>query len=94
MCTFSFMSNKNDNGIASSFHLPPLCDVDRLYDPRDFIHKGNSSGNVVEDRHVSDLFPGHRHVFQQLQHCMGHVLEGTVQAKQTYMISYGSDKPS
>lgn len=58
--------------------LPPLCNVDWFNDPGDFIHKGNGSSYVVKDWHISDLFPGHWHVFQQLQHCMGHVLEGTV----------------
>lgn len=61
--------------------LPPLGNVDWLDDPGDFIHKGNRSSDVVEDWHISDLFPGHGHVFQQLQNSMGHVLKGTVQEK-------------
>lgn len=69
--------------------LPPLCDVDWLYDPRNFIHKGYGSSDVVEHRHISDLFPWHWHVFQQLQHCMGHVLEGTVKQKQVYRMKSG-----
>lgn len=68
--------------------LPPLGDVDRLYNPRDFIDKGNGSCDVVQDGHISDLFPGHWHVLQQFQHCMGHVFEGTVQQKEKYGMSW------
>lgn len=63
--------------------LPPLWNVDWLNDPRDFIDKWNGSSDVIKHGHISNLFPRHRHVFQQLQHCMGHVLEGTVQQTDT-----------
>lgn len=45
---------------------------------------------VIEYGHISDLFPGHRHVFQQLQHCMGHVLEGTVKQNTKYILNSGN----
>lgn len=32
---------------------------------------------MIEDRHVPDLLPGHRHVLQELQNCVGHVLQGS-----------------
>lgn len=61
--------------VAPLAFLPPLCNVDWLNDPGDFIHKGNGSSDVVKDWHISDLFPGHWHVFQQLQHSVWHVLK-------------------
>lgn len=88
MCPFQNVQvPETTNMITQSHHtlLPPLGDVDWLDDPGNFIHKGNSSSDVVEDGHVSDLFPGHGHVFQQLQYSVGHVLEGTVQQKESLM---------
>lgn len=57
--------------------LPPLGDVDRLHHPGNLIDKGDGSRDVVDDRHVSDLLPWHRHILQQLQHCMWHVLQSS-----------------
>lgn len=58
--------------------LPPLSYVDWLDNPRNFIDKGNGSRDVIQDRYISNLFPRHRHVLQQLQHCMRHVFKRTV----------------
>lgn len=54
---------------------PPLSEVDWFNDPGYFVDKGDSSSDVVEHRHISDLLPWHWHVLKQLQHGMGHVLE-------------------
>ena len=56
-------------------NLPPLRDVDRLDDPRDFIDEGDGASDVVEHLDITDLFPWHRHVFQQLHHSMRHILQ-------------------
>lgn len=69
---------------------PPLCDVDRLYDPGDLIDKGDGAGDVVQDLHVPDLFPRHRHVLHQLQHRVRHVLQGAeVKVETTLKTSTG-----
>ena len=62
-------------------HSPPLCYVDRLHDPGDLVDERDGARDVIEDRHVPDLLPGHGHVLQQLQHRMGHVLEGSAGEK-------------
>ena len=62
--------------------LTPLRNVDRLYDPGDFIDKRDGSCDVVEHGHISNLFPGHGHVLQQLQHGMGHILQRPAEHKE------------
>lgn len=73
-------------------HLPPLGNVDRLDDPGDLVDKGDGASDVVQDRNVSDLLPGHGHVLQELQHSMGHVLQSpatTNQGKPSWRGSQG-----
>ena len=62
-----------------SHDSPPLCHVDGFGDPGDLIDEGDSSSDVVDDRDVSDLLPRHRHVLQQLQNSMRHVLQRSVE---------------
>lgn len=62
-------------------HLPPLSNVHRLNHPWDFVYKGNSACDVVEHWNISDLLPGHGHVLQKFEHCMGHIFQGPANKK-------------
>lgn len=56
-------------------HGGPLRHVDRLDHPGYLVHERDRAGDVVEDLHVSNLLPRHRHVLEQLEHGVRHVLE-------------------
>ena len=62
-------------------NLPPLCYEAGFNDPWDLIDEGDGPCDVVEDRHITDLLPWHRHVFHQLQYSMGHVLQGSTRGR-------------
>ena len=64
------------------FHSPPLCNVDGLDDPRDLVDERDRAGDVIESLHVADLLPRHRHVLQQLEDGVWHVLEGSGHSRQ------------
>ena len=64
-----------EKGKRERTNIPPLRDVDWLNDPRDFIDEGDGTSDVVQNLDVTDLFPWHRHVFQQLHHSMRHVFQ-------------------
>jgi hypothetical protein len=63
-------------------HSPSLRNVDGLNHSWNLVDKRDCSGNVVQHFDFTDLairlliylFPGHGHVFEQLQDCMWHVL--------------------
>lgn len=59
------------------FNVPPLSHVHRFDDPWNLIDESDGAGDVVENVHVSNLLPRHRHVFQELQDGMRHVLQRT-----------------
>ena len=66
--------------LFSSHHDPhgsPLRDVDRLDDSGNFIHEGDGTCDMVEGLDSSDLFPGHGHIFEELENSVRNVLEGT-----------------
>lgn len=46
-----------------------------IYLPRDLIHKGNRSSDMIEHLDVSYLLPRHGHVFQQFQDCVRCIFE-------------------
>jgi len=58
-------------------HGTPLCQKYRLDYKRDLIYKSNRAGDVVENWHLTHLFPRHRHVFQQLDDSVWHVFQST-----------------
>ena len=49
--------------------------------PRDLIHKRDGPSDMVDDRHISYLFPRHGHVLQQLQYSVWHVLESSEEGR-------------
>lgn len=56
-------------------HGGPLRHVDRLHHPGYLVYESDRAGDVVENLYVSNLLPRHRHVLQQLEHRVRHVLE-------------------
>lgn len=60
---------------VNNVHSPPLSNVHRLDHPWDLIYKCYSSCDVIQHFDISNLFPWHRQVLQQLQHCMRHVFQ-------------------
>ncbi|RUP50905.1 hypothetical protein BC936DRAFT_137165 [Jimgerdemannia flammicorona] len=64
--------------LLASHHDPhgaPLRDVDWLDHPRDFVHKGDGAGDMVQDGDLANLFPRHRHVLQELEDGVGYIFE-------------------
>ena len=58
-------------------HRSPLSMIYGLDNPRYFINKGDGTCNVVQDGHLTHLFPWHRYIFQQFQHGMWDIFKCT-----------------
>ena len=56
-------------------YSPPLSNIHWFNHPGYLINKRNSSCDMVQYFDVSNLFPRHRQVLQQLQHSMRHVFQ-------------------
>jgi hypothetical protein len=50
--------------------------IDRLDYPRNFVHESDSTSDMVQDRHLSNLLPRVWNVFEQLHDGVRHVFEG------------------
>jgi len=61
----------------SHTYVPPLGNVHWLDDPRNFVHKGDGSRDVVQNSDITYLLPRHRHVLHQFQNSMRHVLQSS-----------------
>ena len=53
----------------------PLSTIDRLDCSRNFVYESDSNSNMVQDRHLSNLLPRVRNVFEQ-RHNSVHTREG------------------
>ena len=55
-------------------HRRPLSNKQRFNHSWNLIHKSNRPSHMIQNFDLPNLFPGHRHVFQQLHDRMGHIL--------------------
>lgn len=56
-------------------HCPPLRVIHRLDHSWNLVHECNGARNMIQHLNIFDLLPRHRHILQQLVHCMRCVLK-------------------
>jgi len=71
MPPISFLSPHHDP------HGSPLSSVDGLNHPWNLVNEADGSCDVVENFHVSDLFPWHRSVFEEFIDSVRGVFQGS-----------------
>ena len=67
-------------------YSPPLRYVYGLHHPGNLVDECDSTGDVVKNLDITNLFPWHRHVLHQLHDGVRHVLQGT----ETFVVKIAS----
>jgi hypothetical protein len=51
--------------------------IHRLNDPRDFVDESDCASDVIQNRHLANLLPRIRYVFEKLHDCVRNIFEST-----------------